>query len=116
LITAYGDTQTADEYTLQNNAFVPSEMRFGSWGLGQEVSFATDFRCGNWVAGIGINYMYRNATHCADSDPCVSCETTRNPNTDLTSSRRENPVWSYAQMTKARWGSFSALVSLGYIW
>jgi hypothetical protein len=100
--------------TPQSLGFVPSEMSFSSWGLGQEISIATDYRCGNWTAGLGIGWTYRNATQCAESDPCVSCETTRNPETALVSSNTSRPVWSYAQLTKARWGSFSALVTLGY--
>lgn len=106
-------------------AFVPSEMRFGSWGIGQEVSIATDYRCGNWVAGLGVSYTYKTATQCADSDPCTSCYDSRNPEQLLENfvastvpgknvQRPVRPVWSYAQLDKARWGSFSALVTLGY--
>ena len=95
-------------------AFRPSSMRFGSWGIGQEVSVATDYRCGNWRAGLGIGYTYKNATHCADSDPCVSCETTRYPNQFVQEGNKEYPIWSYATLQKARWSSFSVLVTLGY--
>lgn len=110
----YGQAPSTDTGPFQSLGFVPSEMTFSSWGLGQEISIATDYRCGNWTAGLGIGWTYRNATKCAESDPCFSCETTRNPETAATSSNAERPVWSYAQLTKARWGSFSALVTLGY--
>jgi len=101
--------------TLQEISFVPSEMTFSSWGLGQEISIATDYRCGNWTAGLGVGWSYRNATNCAESDPCYSCQTTYNPEAYLVSGAGMRPVWSYAQLTKARWGSFSALVTLGYL-
>ncbi len=123
--SAQGSYQILGSAQWGGYSFVPSEMRFGSWGIGQEVSLATDYRCGNWIAGLGVSYTYKTATQCADSDPCTSCYDSRNPEQlpeNFVAStvpgknvqRPIRPVWSYAQLDKARWGSFSALVTLGY--
>jgi hypothetical protein len=98
----------------QPYAFQPSEMRFSSWGIGQEVSVATDYRCGNWTAGLGVGYSYKQANHCADSEPCEAFRSTVNPNQIETTSSKTYPIWSYASLNKARWSSFSVLVTLGY--
>jgi hypothetical protein len=95
-------------------AFQPSEMRFSSWGIGQEVSVATDYRCGNWTAGIGVGYSYKQANHCADSEPCEAFRSVVNPNQAETAGTKAYPIWSYASLQKARWSSFSVLLTLGY--
>ena len=105
--------------------FQPSEMRFGSWGIGQEANLATDYRCGQWAIGLSLGYQYRQSKHCTPSDPCSNCTEVCNgslsahfvndTSTVVVPKNVVAPIWQDAALQKARWSSWSALVTLEYM-
>jgi len=98
--------------TLQG--FAASQMDFGSWGYGQEIALHSDWRCNDWVVGIGAAYTYRVSPNCYDVDPCNSCTTIINAGMSL-DQFPETYTWSNARKTSARWSSFNILVNAGYL-
>ncbi|MFZ4098873.1 MAG: hypothetical protein ACOYKZ_00900 [Chlamydiia bacterium] len=117
----------ANDLTLTPIGFAPSQMAFATWGIGQEVNLATDYRCGQWAIGFALGYQYRQVSHCIPSDPCGSCVEVCNgslgghyvnPNAAVLSVVPDNgtsPIWQFANMQRARWSSFSALVTLEFM-
>jgi len=111
----------------QCQRFCPASITWSSNGWGQVFSGAINYQCNqNWQAGIALRYTMANANGCDTIDPCSSCcevlngaalwpENIQPGGGVLAVVEEAAPVWSDASFQKARWRSFSAQVSVGYL-
>lgn len=125
LWTEDGETNLWDKC----QGFCPASITWSSNGWGQVFSGAINYQCNqNWQAGIALRYTMANANGCDTIDPCSSCcevlngaalwsDALANQQVPGYIAVREEvaPVWSDASFQKARWRSFSAQVSVGYL-
>jgi len=100
---------------LPRQGFAGSEMRFGGWAYGQELSLASEWRCNDWVAGIFGAVGYRYAPGCKEVSPCASCTFIENGGLRPDGGGDINPVWSNATAQGARWNSFQINANVAYL-
>lgn len=121
--------QTVDE-VLSSKAipgecvsFCPACITWNKWGWGQVFYANASYMCNdNWYVGLMADFTMASVNGCAAVDPCESCCTVyngaaRDPVTTAATlgAVGDNPVWSAATFQKARWNSFVAKVSVGYL-
>ncbi|MFZ4099322.1 MAG: hypothetical protein ACOYKZ_03220 [Chlamydiia bacterium] len=99
--------------------FVPATVTASSNGWGQVFNLDIQYMCNqNWQFGIDLNYTTYNASGCDAMDPCTSCYTVCNGAALVEQDDIDEdvyPVWQNAAFKKARWSSFAAQVSVGYL-
>jgi hypothetical protein len=101
------------------NTFVPETITFSSNGWGQVFNLYANYAMNqNWQVGFELGYKMRNVSDCEEVNPCASCNFVCNGAAliaDDTSAGNTWPIWANAAFKKARWRSFDAQVSVGYL-
>jgi hypothetical protein len=100
-------------------SFSPSTISVSSNGWGQVFYFDAWYQVNqNWQVGFDLNYSYANASDCDAVDPCESCDLVCNGAALINNESTvvdTHPIWQNATFKKARWSSFGAQVSVGYL-
>jgi hypothetical protein len=99
--------------------FCPSTITTSSSGWGQRFYFNAAYQVNqNWQVGFNLDYTMANANDCDQVDPCEACCHVCNGAAlvaDNSLAVDVHPIWSNASFKKARWRSFGAQVSVGYL-
>lgn len=122
LCPGFASLEYRDDSSPQEDCvpFCPATVSFSSRGWGQ-VFWGSAFYdiASNWQVGVKLRYAMANANRCRSADPCQSCCLVFNGAAQMERQNgfiaSANPIWADASLQSARWRSFSALMSLGYL-